>query len=646
MAGALCSASRHTTFDRTGFAEVTSRTIIRSFDIDLSEMRDITMRPDTRLRARDTLWLALTGALVAGTVHTFWFLIQANVLKRLVSAPRELPWLSALSYFIYLALLAVPLLILALRFGRFASPTVQGMVLGTATCLGTFLHVTKLHPLAVLALALGGGVQIGRFLGRDPVRGMRITRRIGVALAGVLFVAGLPGIVVYRVRQGSQVASLPPARPDAPNVVLLILDAVRAANLSAYGYERLTSPTLNQFAAEGVVFETAITTAPWTGPSHATLLTGRYPFHSGISYSSRMADSMPTVTEVFRANGYATAAFMANANWAGRKTGFQRGFIRFDDHPVNMWQVLWSATYTRVELVSGVMSAIRAGEYWRLRRIVKNPQFRMLGENVTERNTGDVIAENFSAWHEGLGRRPFFAMINLWDAHDPYRSPNPRRFNEGRQDIDKYDASIAFADSMIGLIAQRLARRGELDRTVFVITADHGEQFGEHGLVGHGNSLYLELLRVPLFVRAPGLAPAGVRVNRVVSIRDVPNTMLDLARLSDPRIIGTSLAGLWGGSSASPPSSALSEVDHPANRRERWPTRYGPMKSLVTDEFHYIRRGDGQERVYYWKGDTTGRGDQTATDLGSRAIAESRGTLGRELGSAWTQSSPSAPRKP
>lgn len=627
---------------RTGFADPTS-----GADLDLNERHDITMMRDARLRGRDTLWLAVTGAVIAGTVHASWFLIQSNMLGRLVGASRELPWLSPIAYFAYFALLAVPLAVLARWFRPIASPTLQGIVLGTAVCLGALLHVTKLHPLAALALALGGGVQIGRFLGRDPVRGMRIARRAGAALAAVLFVAGLPGIVFYRLRQDSQVASLPQARPDAPNVVLLILDAVRASNLSAYGYARPTSPTLNRFAAEGVVFETAITTAPWTGPSHASLLTGRYPFHNGISYRARMADSLPTVAEVFRANGYATAAFMGNANWAGRKTGFDRGFIRYDDYPLNVWQVLWSATFTQLEVVSNALGAIRAGELWRLRRIVRRPSFRIMGERASERNNGDIIAQNFSTWHAGLGgeRRPFFAMINMFDAHDPYRSPSPTRFNEGREKIDRYDAAIAFVDSMIGLIAERLAARGELDRTAFIVTSDHGEQFGEHGLGGHGNSLYLELLRVPLLVRAPGLAPTGVRISRVVSTRDVPATMLDLARLTDSRIVGASLVGLWRDSAGVAPSSALSEADHPDNRAERWPTSHGPMKSLLTDDFHYIRRGDGQERVYAWKGDTTGRGDQTSTDLGSRAIAESRATFGRELGPAWTQSSPPAVRK-
>ena len=583
--------------------------------------------------------------MVAGAVHSAWFFIQSDVLGRLVGASRELPWFSPMAYFLYLALLAVPLALLALRFPLLGTLTVQGGLLGTITFLGMFFHITVLHPAAALALAIGAGSQVGRLLGRDQARGMHLVRRTAALLAVALFAAGLPGIAFYRLRQRSQVSSLAAAKPDAPNVILLILDTVRAANLSLYGYARPTTPTLSRLGAEGVVFENAIAAAPWTGPSHATMLTGRYSYYNGMSYLTPMADSMPTVTEAFRANGYATGAFMGNANWAGRKTGFDRAFIRYDDYPVDIWQLLWCATFTQLDIVTNSLSAIRAGELWRLRNVIRRAGFRIMGANSGERSTADVLAKNFSSWNESLGRRPFFAMINLWDAHDPYLSPNRTRFNQGRNDIDKYDASIVFADSMIGFIAQRLAARGELDRTVFVITADHGEQFGEHGLIGHGNSLYLELLRVPLLVRAPGRAPAGLRVNRVVSLRDIPSTLLDLAGLTDPKITGTSLAGIWHDSTSWSPSPALSEVDHVPNRVNRAPTSYGPMKSLVTDEFHFIRRGDAQERVYAWKGDTTGHGNLTSTEVGPRAITQSRAVLSRELGPDWIKSGPGKERK-
>jgi arylsulfatase A-like enzyme len=601
---------------------------------------------DTRLRARDTLLLAAVGALVAGAVHTTWFYIQSDILDRLVGASRELPWMSPLAYLAYYAPLALLLISLGKIFKVFARPMLQGAVIGAATALGLLFHITWLHPAALLVLGIGAGIQGGRVLARAPERGLRFTKRVGTVLAALTFVAGFPGAVIYRVQQRLQVASLSTAKPDSPNVILLILDTVRSANLGTYGYSRPTSPNMDRLGADGVVFETAIATAPWTGPSHASMLTGRYPFYTGIGYRARMTDSLPTVAEVLRENGYATAAFMGNANWAGRKTGFDRGFIRYDDYPLNRWQVLWSATFTQLDLISESIRVLRAGESWRIPKILRNAEFRRMGEHASERPTADYIAARFNDWVDGQQHRPFFVMMNLWDAHEPYRSPNPERFNKGLHEIDRYDASIAFADSLIGVMVGHLEARGELDRTVIIVTADHGQHFGEHKLRGHGNSLYFELIHVPLIVRAPRFAPAGQRVSPVVSLRDIPATVLDLAGIRDPRVPGTSLAGLWRDTTQVARSHVVSEVDHPDNRVERWPTSYGPMKSLVTDEYHYIRRGDGAERVFAWKGDTTGRGDLTTTELGIRAIAASRAVLEKELGPNWIQKGPTAVPNP
>lgn len=580
-------------------------------------------------------WLAALGAMLAGVAHVGWVLVRVHVLGRLVGSARELPWFSPLTYLACFLVLAIPLALLAHWIPRLASAQLQGAAFATMASAAVFLLLTAIHPLAQLVLSLGIGVQVGRVLARDPARHLRWVRRTTFILAGLLFVAGLPEIVVYRARQRFQLASLPAAGKDAPNVIVLILDTVRAANLGLYGHQRPTSPALDRLGGEGVTFETAIAPAPWTAPSHATLLSGRYPFHTGISYIAPMADSIPTITQTFRANGYATGAFMGNAYYAGRGTGFDRGFIRFDDYPATISQALWSATFTQLDVVTRVADAVRDHELWRLRRTLRRPQFRIIGEHRGDRNSADQIADNFISWRDGVGQRPYFAMLNFFDAHAPYTSPMQARFNGGRKEIDRYDGAIAFEDSIVGSLLQRLQERGDLDRTIVVVTADHGEMFGEHGLNQHGNSLYLELLHVPLLVSSPGRVPAGLRVSRVVSLRDVPATLLDLAGLRDEKITGQSLAALWRVPTAPPLSNALSEAEHPPNQSNQWPTSFGPMKSLVTDEFHYIRRGDGQERVYAWKGDTTGRGDLTSTTMGAQAIDQSRQTFGRLFGPHW-----------
>lgn len=592
------------------------------------------------LRTRDSLTLVALAALIAASWHVAWYAWRVHALDRIVGASRELPWFSPLSYGFCFVLLALPLLIFGRWMPSLRSPVLQGSVFASAASFAMLLNLTALHPLALLILSLGLGVQAGRYLARDLDRGMRSARHVSLALAVALFLGGVPGIVYYRLHMAAQLAALPQSAEGAPNVILLILDTVRASNLSVYGYARPTTPSLERLGAEGVVFETAISTAPWTAPSHAALLTGRYPFHSGISYERQMTDSIPTVTEVLRENGYATGAFMGNALYAGRVTGFDRGFIRYDDYPVNIWQGLWSATIPQLHASQLIMRAARSGEWWRLRNDLRRAEIRLNKENKGDRYPANVVVDRFLSWQQGVGDRPFFAMLNFFDAHAPYATPNESRFNNGKRTIDRYDGAITYSDSMLGVLTDELRRRGALDNTVFIVTSDHGEQFGENGLTVHGNSLYLELLHVPLIVRAPGRVVTGRRIEQVVSLRDVPATILDLVGVRDGRIEGASLAALWNDSSSTPISRALAEADHPPNQSRRWPTSYGPMKSMVEADFHYIRRGDGKEMVYRWSGDTTGVGDQTATELGARAIDSSRAAFQVQFGPDWMKRSP------
>lgn len=594
------------------------------------------------MRTRDTMSLVALAAVVAATWHVGRYAWRAHVLDRIIGASRELPWFSPLAYLFCFSLLALPLIVLGRWLPSLRSPRVQAAVLATAAAFSMLLNLTAIHSFALFVLAAGIGVQAGRLMAHDVVAGMRRARRITVVLAAILFAAGVPGIVVYRLGMDATLDALPAARAGAPNVILLILDTVRAANLSVYGYARPTTPTLERLGAEGVIFESAMTTAPWTAPSHATLLTGRYPFFTGISYEQQMTDSLYTLTEVLRSGGYATGAFMGNAVFAGRATGFERGFIRYDDFPVSIWQALWSATLPQLQASQLVIRAIRTGEWWRLRRDLRRAEIRLNKVNKGDQYSAAAIVENFLEWQANVGDRPFFAMINFFDAHAPYETPHQSRFNAGTKAIDRYDGAISYADAMIGRLAQQLQQRGVLDNTILVVTSDHGEQFGEHGLTTHGNSLYLELLHVPLLIRAPERVVAGRRIRQVVSVRDIPATILDLAEVTDPRIEGTSLARLWGDSAEASVSTALAEAFQPPNQPQPWPTSYGPMKSLVDDAFHYVRRGDGQEKVYRWEGDTIGRGDQTSTALGVQAVARSRATLQQHLGPDWTQRSPRA----
>jgi len=314
-----------------------------------------------------------------------------------------------------------------------------------------------------------------------------------------------------------------PSKPKSPNVILIVVDALRPDYLGCYGSSRPTSPNIDRLAAEGVLFETAISHASWTKPSFSTMLTSLYPFQHGVvDWESVMPESLVTLPEILNAEGYATAAVI---NMLGITGDFKvtKGF----------------------EVVSEAPKRHRdaAG------------------------TTDDAIA----FIREAPG--PFFAVIHYFDAHWPRRpaseyvdlvrlegDPNPfaavaggaRTAGEpgpeftGRDKV-LYAACVRFVDDAVGRLAAFLDRQG-LDReTMLIITADHGEAFWEHGTGAHGANLYDEVVRVPLIVRYPAGCGSGIRVARQVRLFDLLPTIVDFAGASDRhQREGTSLRQLLG----------------------------------------------------------------------------------------------------
>ena len=200
-----------------------------------------------------------------------------------------------------------------------------------------------------------------------------------------------------------------------------------------------------------------------------------------------------------------------------------------------------------------------------------------------------------------------------------------------------YDGCLAFLDQQVGQLLDDFQDRGLLENTLVIVTADHGEQFGEHGLIGHGNSLYLPLIHVPLVVSLPGRVPAGRRVPDAVSLADLPATVLDLLRVSGrPTFPGTSLARCWEsreGRPAPPGSPIVSEVGAGINTPEHEPVTRGSMQSPILGDYHYILNGDGVEELYDWHRDPGEREDLSGSEQGRavvprlRAMAQSASRL-------------------
>ncbi len=350
------------------------------------------------------------------------------------------------------------------------------------------------------------------------------------------------------------------ARPGAPDVLLVVLDTVRADHVGAYGYERPTTPRFDGLARGGALYLDATAPATWSLPSHASLFTGRFPSRHGAHSEHRyLDDAAPTLAELLAAHGYDTRCFTANA-WISDELGLTRGFAWADD----AWR-------------DGVAGRTRFFPFRVLDR---------LGFGARD-NGGSVVAEHFESWAESspLGARPTFAFVNFIEAHFPYHQlPDEYldRFGDASRDerralslalleaqfggeppdparyaglaADMYDAGVSYADHLLGRLVAALRRRGTLDSTVIVVLADHGELLGEHGAFGHGNSVHEIETRVPLLVRYPPRIRRRTRVETPISTAGVLATILDLAGVEAPRGLDVSslLAPIDGGPPAGP----------------------------------------------------------------------------------------------
>lgn len=556
------------------------------------------------LSSGELLWLAAVSGVVAGFGEAVYQGLRQLATKRpAADFYVELFWMAPLSAM--LASLLLGLLMVAIgRLGRTRwSVAHAAAVLGfPVICAWLMQEGVALNNVGAVLLSGGAASVLARVAGRHSDAVRRLLR--GARLPFVGFVAAtllyawweLPLSVERRASR-----DLPDAPHGSPNILLIILDTVRATNLGFYGYERDTAPEMAQWARTGVIFDLAVATAPWTLPTHATLLTGRYNAEMETGFDRPLGSQFTTLAEIFSARGYATGAFTANPSYTTAMSGLAQGFHRWEDHVVGPELFFDSSWLARILT----------------HRIHVFERAYML-KNAT------AVTDQLLTWLDQREGRPFFVLVNYFDAHEPYDSP--REFAEylplpgepwddmtsswradpsrtyGEQDmslwVNRYDNAIKFIDRNVGSIRRYLEHAGLLDNTIVVVTSDHGELFGEHGQIGHAQSLYMPSLHVPLFLSFPGRVPAK-RVDRALSLADVPATILDLAGV-DSAVPGRSLRLIWmGAGEAAEPSPVLSDLEEDSFNENPWdPVSRGPMQSLIRDELHYIRNGDGVEELY------------------------------------------------
>ena len=342
------------------------------------------------------------------------------------------------------------------------------------------------------------------------------------------------------------------ARAALPfNVVVVLIDTLRADHLGAYGYGPPTSPHFDALAADSVLFDRTTAQAAWTKPSIASLMTGAFVHHHGVTSSrDALGDSLPTLAGDLRRRGYHTAAFSANP-WITPEFRFDRGFDEFESgramgaQLTNLYKVLRRAD--RALAARGVPANLSGWAFW--------GTSANLGNSERDRLMTDAAV----GWIAGQGDDPFFLYVHLIGPHDPYNPPAEyaRKFREPEWDgrvgrtkpparvqtifdsadplaeaervalIAQYDAAIAYADAQLGRLVDALRQSGRLDRTLLVVTADHGEEFYEHRNWRHGNQLYNEVVHVPLAFRLPERLPPARRDDLAMLI-DVFPTIVDL----------------------------------------------------------------------------------------------------------------------
>ncbi|MBM4392655.1 MAG: sulfatase [Deltaproteobacteria bacterium] len=317
-------------------------------------------------------------------------------------------------------------------------------------------------------------------------------------------------VVTLLLACADSVARLPPGHPSQPDLVLVSIDSLRADHLGSYGNPRDVSPFLDQLAASGLRFENALASSPWTLPSHVTMLSGRGPLeHNVIEDDRRIPGDLPLVAERLRDAGYATGGFVSTI-YVSSDYGFDRGFDTFVDYDLT-----------------------KTG-------------------NLQRQVRAEKLVDDALAWLSAQPGKPAFLFVHLYDVHYPYLPPEPWGARYDKPGTKKstryknyayykthpltdkqlehqraqYDECIRYVDDQLARLHAALERAGR--KNTWVVTADHGEEFGERGSWGHAHTLHPEVMRVPLIVSDQ---PPAVRQERA-GVIDVAPTLMALAGLS------------------------------------------------------------------------------------------------------------------
>ena len=377
---------------------------------------------------------------------------------------------------------------------------------------------------------------------------------LGLILLGLAFGCGSSDTADEAGKVSLRQELAPSVGPDQLNIVLITIDTLRADRLSSFGSE-VETPNLDRLASQGVLFTNTATTVPFTFPAHSSIMTGTYPPFHGVreNVGYYLGEENRTLAQTLGEAGWDTAgfvsAFVLDSRW-----GIGRGFDHyFDDFDLGAFE---DANLGSVQRPG--TETIEAALEWLDRR-----------ENSAESE-----------------QNPFFLWLHLFDPHDPYTPPEPYRSQyPGRP----YEAEVAYTDGLVGRFIDELENRNLLERSVLMLTADHGEGLGDHGETFHGYFVYDSTVHVPFILRLPEQVKAGKRVEEAVSHVDIAPTILDLVGQGVPeRMQGRSLLSTLSDSSDTPsgdrfPAEVYTESFYPL-------LHYGwaPLRALRSEKYKYI----------------------------------------------------------
>ncbi len=333
---------------------------------------------------------------------------------------------------------------------------------------------------------------------------------------------------------------------NRPNVLIVVMDAARARNFSCYGYERKTTPVIDEIASQGVLYEQCISSASWTLPSMSSLFTGLYGSQHGTNFRHQFLErDHATIAEVLSNEGYQTTLF-ATVEWVSKTFGLARGFEHATSYVGGVpWMRKIFKKTTKIE------------KLWRLGK------WYLLGPKHGKYTY--TVSQDVRRWFNTQYQKdkPYFAVMHFGDPHWPWfhhpqhswiegkrrpprlYAPDGHKYMAGELELseedsqmmmDFYDGEISFLDHQMGKIFDMMKQGGYLDNTILIILADHGEQLTEHQLIGHGFSVYEDVLHVPFIVHHPEYFSGGERVKEAVQNVDVFPTLIELLNLDKEKI--------------------------------------------------------------------------------------------------------------